>query len=65
MFYKRRELRRLWEIEIYTEDPNENPDVPTPTKTETLVAWNAVGAIRATGGRAAKEPKPLYYVTHA
>ena len=63
MFYRRRELRRLWEIEVYDGDPNEHPDIPTPTHTETLVAWNAVDANRGAGGPVAAPPKALFFVT--
>ena len=56
-----RELRRLWEVEIYDGDPDKKK---TKIKKETVVAWNAVDAIRACGNRKlAKEPEALCYVT--
>jgi hypothetical protein len=62
MFYKSRELQRLWETEIYEEDPNNHPD--TATRRITIVAWNAVGAIRSAARWVARQPIPLHYVTH-
>jgi hypothetical protein len=63
MFYRKRELRRLWEIEVYDGDPHEDPDTPTPTHKETIIAWNAVDAIRSAGGPVAVQPKALFFVT--
>lgn len=62
MFYRGRELRRLWEIEVFDGD-REDPECPT--KVETVIAWNAVDAIRRTGDRAAAQPKALHFVTWA
>lgn len=57
---KSRHLRRLWEVTVY----DGNPDAKKPkTRKETVVAWNAVDAIRLCGGAAAKEPKAVCYVT--
>ncbi len=56
-----RELRREWEVELYDGDRND-PDCPTHT--ETVVAWNAVEAIRKCGNRrVVKQPRALHYVT--
>ena len=60
MFYNQRELRRLWKIEVYEGDPND-PDVTV--RTETIVAWNQVDAIRHAGGKLAVQPEALYFVT--
>ncbi|MCH8277961.1 MAG: hypothetical protein IIC12_03410, partial [Proteobacteria bacterium] len=43
-----RELRRMWEVDLYDGDHND-PDCPTYT--ETVVAFNAVAAIRKCSGR--------------
>jgi len=60
MRYKGRELRRLFEVRVYTGDP----DAKRPkTKKETVVAFNAVEAVRFCGGKASKQPEPLCYVT--
>jgi len=60
MFYRGRELRRLWEIEVYDGDPNKKKP---KTHTETVIAWNAVDAIRKCGAmKAAKQPVDLGYV---
>ena len=60
MRYKGRELRRLWEVNVYVGDAD---DKKRKTRTETIVAFNAVEAIRFCGGRAASEPWALHYVT--
>ncbi len=60
MRYKARQLRRLWEVEIYMGDPDD-PD--TPTRTETVIALNGVEANRLAGGRLVKPPKALYFVS--
>ncbi len=60
MFYKRRELRRLWDVEVYNGDP-EDPNVTTHI--ETVVAFNAVEANRKCGGRVALPPTARCYVT--
>ena len=57
---KTRELRRLWEVRVYEGDPDAR--IPK-TKYTTVVAFNAVEAIRLCGGRAASEPVALDYVT--
>jgi hypothetical protein len=60
MVYQSRELRRLWEVELYTG----NPDAKKPkTKKETVIAWNNVDAIRRSGGQCASEPVSLGFVT--
>jgi hypothetical protein len=60
MLYKNKLLRRLWEVTVYTG----NPDVKKPkTKKETVLAWNMVDAVRRTGGQVAKQPVSLGYVT--
>jgi hypothetical protein len=56
-----RALRRLWEIEVY--EGNETPDEDTPTRTETVIAWNAVDAIRRSGSRAFAQPRSLGFVS--
>jgi hypothetical protein len=60
MFYKRRELRRLWEVEVFDGDPH---DKDTAVYKTTIIAWNAVDAIRHAGSAVAKQPIALYYVT--
>lgn len=61
MFYRKRELRRLWEVEIY----DGNPDAKKPKNhIEKVVAWNAVDAIRRCGEmRVASQPKAVCFVT--
>jgi len=61
MFYRGRELKRLWRVTLYTG----NPDVKKPkTTTETCVAFNAVEAIRLFGSRqVVKQPEAICYVT--
>lgn len=57
---KSRQLRRLWEVKVY----DGNPDAKkTKTRKETVVAWNAVDAIRMCGGVAAEPPKAVCFVT--
>lgn len=63
MFYKQRELRRLWSLEIFNGDPNDPDDPDLSTRLETIVAWNAVDAIRHAGGKLAYQPVALFYVT--
>ena len=60
MFYKNRELRRLWRIYIYDGD-KEDPECPI--REETLVAWNAVDAIRRCGQAAARQPEEVCFVS--
>ena len=62
MFYKKKYLPRLWEVEIYESNPDGESEIPT--RKETLVAWNAVDAIRRAGNRVAKQPKALHFITH-
>ena len=61
MFYRGKELRRLWEVEIFTG----KTDVKKPkTRTERVIAWNAVDAIQRCGGKnIAKRPVDLGFVT--
>lgn len=61
MIYKKRELRRLWELKVYDGDP----DAKKPkTKKETVVALNAVDATRRAGNRRlAVLPREIAYVT--
>jgi len=60
MRYKGRELRQLFEVEIYVGDKDaKNPE----TKIETIVAWNNVDAIRRCGGNAVKQPEAIAFVT--
>jgi len=57
---KTRMLRRIWRCEVY----KGNPDAKKPkTRTETVIAWNSVDAIRKIGGQLAKEPESLGWVT--
>jgi len=57
-----RELMRLFELEVYDGDPD---DPKTKTTKETIVAWNAMDAIRRCGARRlATQPKELHHVTH-
>jgi len=60
MFYRRRELRRLWEVDVYDGDP-EDPDVEI--RTETLIAWNAVDAIRHSNGSVVSQPRAVCFVS--
>lgn len=61
---KTRELRRLFEVEVYVEtDECDRNDPACPTRKETVVAWNAVDAIRRTGGKAVSQPVPKSWVT--
>lgn len=61
MFYRGRELRRVWKVKVYTG----NPDVKKPkTGVETVVAWNAVDAIRRMGAKkVAEQPTSMGYIT--
>ena len=61
MRYQGRELRSLWEVELY----DGNPDAKNPkTTTVTVVAFNQVEAIRLCGSRkVASLPKFLHHVT--
>lgn len=60
MFYRRRELQRLWEVEVFDGDP-EDPDVTTHK--ETVIAWNHVDATRKAGKHVATPPVELHFVT--
>lgn len=60
MFYRQRELRRLWRVEVYDGDPEGDG---VTTHIETVIAFNAVAANRKAGGPIAKEPVALHYVT--
>jgi len=61
MKYKSREMRRLYEVYLYAGDPDD-PD--TEIVTETVVAWNAVDAVRrCSGRRAASEPVMVDHVS--
>jgi hypothetical protein len=57
VIYKRRELRRLWRVKVYKTDKKVH------THEETLVAWNAVEAIRMARGEVAKAPEAVCYIT--
>lgn len=61
MRYAARELRRLFEVELYTG----NPDAKRPKKTkETVIAFNHVEALRICGNRKAVNlPKEVCFVT--
>lgn len=60
MIYKNRELRRLWEVEVYKGDPD---DEKPKTKKETVIAFNAVEANRLAPGPVASEPVAISFVT--
>lgn len=60
MRYKGRELRQLFEVEIYVGDKDA---VDPETKIETIVAWNGVDAIRRCAGDVVKQPIALAFVT--
>jgi len=55
-----RMLRRIWECEVYTGDPDD-PEVET--RSETVIAWNAVDANRKVGGQLAKQPRAIGWVS--
>lgn len=61
MFYRGRELRRLWEVKVYIG----KPDAKKPkTRIEKVIAWNAVDAIRRCGeAKVAEQPVALGFVT--
>lgn len=60
MKYRNRELRRLYEVEVYTGDPEANP---VWVKKKTCVAFNQTQAIRVAGGKVANQPKFICFVT--
>ena len=61
MKYRSRELRRMYEIEVYDGDPDHKK---TKTGKHTAIAWNEVGAVRACGNKkVAKPPEFLYFVS--
>ena len=62
MRYKGRELRQLFEIEIYTGDWEDGDE---ETRTVTALGVNAVDALRRIGNvnRAAAQPQALCFVT--
>jgi hypothetical protein len=64
MYYQGRELRRLWKVVLYNEDPDtiENLDDLT-TREEKVIAWNAVDAIRRSKDAVAERPEPECFVT--
>jgi len=57
---KTRILRRLWEVEVYDGDKD---DPLCETRTETVVAFNHVEAIRLVPGDIAELPNPICHVT--
>lgn len=59
MFYRGREMRRLWEVEVFDGEPEDD----TPTHFETVVAWNAVDAINRCAAHVAKMPEEICFVT--
>jgi hypothetical protein len=62
MRYQRRELMRLFKVEVYDGDPD---DPKTKTLKETIVAWNAMDAIRRCGNkRLVSQPVASHHVTH-
>lgn len=60
MRYYGRELRRLYEIELFNGD-REDPNVTT--RTERVIAWNEVDAIRRAAVPVASMPVRLGHVT--
>ena len=62
MRYQRRELMRLFEVEVYDGDPD---DPKTKILKESIVAWNALDAIRSCGKRRlVSQPVAMHHVTH-
>lgn len=57
MIYKARELRRLYKCKVYKTDKK------CHTREETVIAWNAVDAIRQARGELAEQPEELCFVT--
>lgn len=60
MRYKNRELRRLWEVDVYEGDPD---DEDVALRTETLIAFNQVEAVRRAGGPVASLPRQICFVS--
>lgn len=60
MIYKSRALRSLWTVKIYDGDPDKKK---TRIREETIVAFNAVEAIRKCPGNVAEQPERVCYVT--
>ncbi len=60
MMYKHRILRRLWKVQVFTGDPD---DPGVEISEETVIAFNAVEAVRRVGRPVALPPEPVCYVT--
>lgn len=61
MKYKNQELKSLYEVKLYVDDPDKKK--PKTVK-ETVIAFNHVDALRQCGNRKAAEmPKFLHHVT--
>lgn len=61
MKYRNREMRKLYEVELYQGDPN---DEDVETEIVTVVAWNTVDALRKCGRRhAAHQPTFKHFVS--
>lgn len=64
MIYRSRSLRRLFEVSVYRPAKGRKPGPRTKTSTETVIAWNAVDAIRRVAPlEAAEQPRALVFVT--
>ena len=63
MMYRNRSLRRLWRVMVFHPAKGKSITDRTPRRAETLVAWNAVDAIRQAPGQLAREPEPVCWVT--
>ena len=60
MFYRGRELRRLWRVKVFVGD-KEDPDCPM--REEQIVAWNQTHAIRMAPGDVVELPEFICYVS--
>jgi len=64
LIYRSRSLRRLFEVKVYRPAKGKEPGPRTKTTKETVIAWNAVDAIRQVAPLAvAEQPRPLVFVT--
>lgn len=63
MYYQGRELRRLWKVVIFNEDPDTTPLDELTTREEKVIAWNAVDAIRRSKHGVAERPEAECFVT--
>lgn len=64
MIYMRRELRRLWAVNVYVKTEDSSPPTDdTEQIAHTIIAWNEVDAIRLAPGDAATRPEAICFVT--